>query len=244
MKTGTMKRINLITLDCWDTTLKTDLVYDLQIKNFLIDYICNNWNLNCQIVADFVNKEEVHFFELVYKQQITLSSKERIIFLLNELSINPDINELIEIDNQIQSMIFSPIPELVQEIEILLKLASKNCHLGLICNTGWFSGKSIRSVFAYYKLNDYFEIFTFSDELGFAKPKPEIFQYVLNKFSLSPNEMLHIGNNISTDFIGADNLKIDFIFFSGISTNETNILGFSSFLEMAEFINETYILNK
>ncbi len=42
----------------------------------------------------------------------------------------------------------------------------------------------------------------YADEIGFSKPKPEIFAKVLSEFSVKPEEVLHVGDSLFEDFAG------------------------------------------
>ncbi|TWT27478.1 HAD family hydrolase [Planomicrobium sp. CPCC 101110] len=50
----------------------------------------------------------------------------------------------------------------------------------------------------------YFDHIVISGAFGKGKPDPEIFQYALSKFGLSPEEVLMVGDNLMTDIIGAE----------------------------------------
>lgn len=48
-----------------------------------------------------------------------------------------------------------------------------------------------------------------SQEVGFSKPRPEIFHHALNMLNIAPEEALVIGDSITSDIIGANNADID-----------------------------------
>lgn len=57
-------------------------------------------------------------------------------------------------------------------------------------------------------LMKYFEVVVCSRDLGIRKPNPEIFRYVLDKLCVSPEEAVHVGDNIEADMRGATGVGI------------------------------------
>ena len=53
-------------------------------------------------------------------------------------------------------------------------------------------------------LSSYFDAILISGELGFEKPDPKIFNIVFKHFDLTnPAEILHIGDSVRKDYLGA-----------------------------------------
>ncbi|MCD6366622.1 MAG: YjjG family noncanonical pyrimidine nucleotidase [Bacteroidales bacterium] len=63
-------------------------------------------------------------------------------------------------------------------------------------------------------LKKYFTgIFT-SDEIGYPKPNPEFFSFVLDKISAKPEHCIMVGDDLQTDILGAKNMSIKGIYFN------------------------------
>ena len=58
-------------------------------------------------------------------------------------------------------------------------------------------------------LSPFFDGIVLSDEIGFNKPSPEIFDYALKKAQTTAKESLMIGDSIEADILGARNCNID-----------------------------------
>jgi 2-haloacid dehalogenase len=58
-------------------------------------------------------------------------------------------------------------------------------------------------------LTPYFSDVVVSEQCGFAKPDPRIFQYTLNKNGFTPQESLMIGDKLEADILGANNVHMD-----------------------------------
>ena len=63
-------------------------------------------------------------------------------------------------------------------------------------------------------LMPYFDHIHISEEIGFKKPEPEIFNYACKQARAVSEECIMIGDNLETDIAGARNANVDHIFFN------------------------------
>jgi putative hydrolase of the HAD superfamily len=98
--------------------------------------------------------------------------------------------------------------------EILKRFKDQGKLVGLICNTGMTPGTAIRNFLEQEGVAGYFDTMVFSDELRIRKPDPKIFHSVAQKFNVSPNNIVHIGDNLRLDIWGAKNAGCKAIHFS------------------------------
>lgn len=93
--------------------------------------------------------------------------------------------------------------------ETLESLAALGYRLGLISDTSLTPGRVLREFLAQDGLLRYFSTLTFSDETGYPKPDPRMFQTTLARLSLQPGPPLppsaaaHVGDTPRTDIAGA-----------------------------------------
>ncbi len=85
--------------------------------------------------------------------------------------------------------------------ETLLSLKKAGYQLAILSN--W--DKRLRAVVAESGYKSFFEHIFISSEIGFEKPDPRIFQYALDKLGVSPHQLLHVGDSLKHDLIGAQN---------------------------------------
>ena len=52
-------------------------------------------------------------------------------------------------------------------------------------------------------LTKFFQLIIISRDLGIRKPDPKIFQYVLEKLGVKPEETIHVGDSLKQDVVGA-----------------------------------------
>ncbi|WKN45785.1 YjjG family noncanonical pyrimidine nucleotidase [Tunicatimonas pelagia] len=63
-------------------------------------------------------------------------------------------------------------------------------------------------------LSKYFQTVTTSDEAGYRKPHEGMFHYALDRIPATPEECIMIGDNLKSDILGAQNAKIDSVYFN------------------------------
>ena len=88
--------------------------------------------------------------------------------------------------------------------EVLRSL--KGCYkLAVICDTE-DSGDAVREIMEKAKILEYFDLVVVSSEVGVIKPNEKIFRVALDKLNLQPNEVVVVGNRISRDILGGNQL--------------------------------------
>ncbi len=87
-------------------------------------------------------------------------------------------------------------PDVLPTLE---KLASVGLKLAIISN--W--DERLRPLLRGFRLDHYFQPIIISCELGFRKPMREIFRMTAEKLGLSPEEILHVGDDPMNDAEGA-----------------------------------------
>ena len=95
-------------------------------------------------------------------------------------------------------------------------------RIGLVCDTGFSSGKVVRGLLEQVDLARWIEVFSFSDEVGVPKPGPDIFANALAGLNASPGEAAHIGDLKLTDVAGAQAFGMKAVRYRGIRDDKTN----------------------
>ena len=57
-------------------------------------------------------------------------------------------------------------------------------------------------------ITGYFETISWSEEMGFEKPDPRIFEMALERIGASPSEAVYIGDSVEADVVGAEQVGI------------------------------------
>ena len=89
--------------------------------------------------------------------------------------------------------------ELYPEVPGVLEKLQSGFHLAVVSN---FDGR-LRFILEHLGISKYFVHVFVSSELGADKPDPEIYRRALRVMKLSPNEVLHVGDDPKRDWEGA-----------------------------------------
>ncbi|CAM3109706.1 HAD family hydrolase [Paenibacillus sediminis] len=101
--------------------------------------------------------------------------------------------------------------DLEPNAETILEHLHRDYSLGVITNG---IGEAQRKRLEVGNLHHYFDSLVISDEVGYAKPDPAIFELALNELKVDSNEVLFIGDSLTDDYRGAVNAGIDFCFYN------------------------------
>ena len=99
-------------------------------------------------------------------------------------------------------------PRLKEGVHETLGAVQDEYRVGLISVTGISPGRIIRGFLKEHGIYHYFDGFVFSDEVGYVKPSPILFQTALKLFHVEPHETVHVGDSLKGDIVGAKQLGI------------------------------------
>jgi HAD superfamily hydrolase (TIGR01549 family) len=94
------------------------------------------------------------------------------------------------------------------DVEKNLLKFKKNYKLALLSNTESLTIKDIEKKLS---LKDYFDFLGYSFNIGAIKPDKKMFETVLKKFNVLPEEAVMVGDSLRSDIIGAKKLNINTI---------------------------------
>ena len=87
---------------------------------------------------------------------------------------------------------------------VLARLRERGVRLGIICDVGLTPSTTLRSYLADHDVLEYFDHWSFSDEVGAYKPSPTIFADALAGLGVvEPSRAAHVGDLLRTDVSGA-----------------------------------------
>lgn len=159
--------------------------------------------------------------------------KERFRIIFDELDFSNN-----EVADTIGNEYFRICPEKIHLVphttEVLEYLQDR---YSMYILTNGFSETQYKKM-AFSKLQKYFIRVITSEEAGYKKPDPEIFEYALQVMGAKNEECIMVGDNIKTDIKGAIHAGMDIIFFNpeGISHSEKVTHEINSLLELKELL--------
>lgn len=109
--------------------------------------------------------------------------------------------------------------------EILAYLKDKDIKVALLSNTS--QGDLERKFLEKFGLLRYFDALFFSSEEGYRKPRVEIFEEALSFFGIEPCAVLHVGDLVELDLLGARNAGIDSCIIKSQTDEEYKVGGLS-----------------
>lgn len=98
----------------------------------------------------------------------------------------------------------------------LHRLREGGVSLSIVCDVGLTPSVTLRHHLAERGLLSLFTSWAFSDEVGFYKPAPEIFEFALGGIGVDPLEAAHVGDRRRTDIAGALTLGMMAIRYTGV----------------------------
>ena len=96
-------------------------------------------------------------------------------------------------------------PEVLQALAALRLLEFR-----LVVLSNW--DRRLLQTLADVRLDPFFEKVYISTLIGYAKPDPGAFHYVMKDLNVSPQEILHIGDSLEEDVLGAQRARIRAIY--------------------------------
>jgi FMN phosphatase YigB (HAD superfamily) len=125
--------------------------------------------------------------------------------LATELGIPDGLIPYEVVEHAYEDITLDPLPAPMPFVEqALAAVKATGRRLGVICNTGMAGGRVLRQVLRRHGLLGYFDVTVWSNEFGWSKPDPRIFEHTLAALGEDrPAHALHIGDLEELDVEGA-----------------------------------------
>jgi putative hydrolase of the HAD superfamily len=145
--------------------------------------------------------------ELYWSADNDIPCRRQIEVFLEELGIDGSALEpvtLDELEHAYATAAVTILPAVVTGAQEVLSIVKKRgFRTGLISNTGRTPGYALREILKELELAPSLDAMVFSDEHGFCKPRPSIFEQLRGLLDVDYNEMLFVGDNLFVDILGA-----------------------------------------
>ncbi|MGA2874581.1 MAG: HAD family hydrolase [Nitrososphaerales archaeon] len=159
----------------------------------------------------------------MYKKGLDVSPEDRGRMLFELLGVKFDRSEAESVYEEAgrtlsDSGYYTRYPKLNPEVKPTLKALKKEfpaMKIGLISNAAR-SAKTYRRMFRSYGISSYFDHLTISCEIGYLKPRKEIFESALKSLNVSPEETLHVGDLFEADVQGAASVGMHSLLYTGL----------------------------
>lgn len=202
-----MSEINCFIFDLYNTIIDDELTF-LERERYRLDTIYTILEKYCYPVKfpklQSVYNDMIDYmgeYHIVYRKAFT--PFYQVDYLLKKLSIDDFIVFKKIYDVYTEAILQIP-PKLMYNAEKALKyIKERGIKIGLITNTGRTPGDKLRMLLKDLKILQFFDGLFFSDEVGFLKPHPEIFNNCLRWLDVEKSKCLFIGDTYYSDYYGA-----------------------------------------
>lgn len=206
-------KIEAVTFDLWDTVFVDDSD-EPKRKALGLD---TKYHTRRQLVREFLNSREPIGKELVdvsyaatdtafrkvwYDQGVTWTVAERLGIVLKGLGRDLPQEEMAELVRLHEEMELAVQPDIVPGIKNAIKALHGRYKLGVVSDAIFSPGRVLRQLLAEHDLEQYFDVFIFSDEIGCSKPDPRAFQAAAEGLGVAVDALAHIGDRDAKDIKG------------------------------------------
>ncbi len=210
--------IKAITFDCWDTLIVDDESTNKKIKEYFCLILKDHGLPANQDEMDKLFSQEAKLFQNhIIDHKKTQNSRARAETILRLAGVQIPASKINIISGHSDQVALEFRPPVIPGIKQALDVLSEVYKLGVICNTGWHSARTVKQLLKDYNFLKYFSHLTFSDEMGVAKPHKQIFEYTMEKLGFGTEEAVHIGDSEYSDIVGAKQANMRAILFTGVN---------------------------
>ena len=219
-----MQEIKSITIDFWNTLYDStggnernrarQLAIVTEVDKFALFLPADK--INEAIEASWKN------FEYYWKEHhLTPSAFETVKFIWEHLKLPYSEDAINNVAKVFSEGILHHSPKPLPFVKEILPKLKEKYKIALISDTGFSPGSIIKELMQRDGILEHFDAFSFSNETGVAKPNPKAYYTVLEPLQTPEHQALHIGDIEHTDIIGAKNIGMKAIRFSGDLTKLT-----------------------
>ena len=205
--------IRAVTFDLWDTVLVDDsdepkrkqkglLPKPQERRRLVLEFLEKHQPIEQEEINSAYDEVDRAFNRDWHRNNHTWTVARRIDRLMAELKRELPPGELAQLVRLHEEMELDVRPDLAPGVREALHALRDGYRLGVISDTIFSPGRTLRRILAEEDLLDLFGAFAFSDEVGASKPDRKMFDAATKQLGIDPGEMLHIGDREKNDVEG------------------------------------------
>jgi HAD superfamily hydrolase (TIGR01549 family) len=209
--------ISAVTFDLWDTIIVDDSDEPKRsAKGLLSKYLTRRelvWNfleklepVDKGMVDVAYGAADAAFRKVWYGHSCTWSVNERLEVVLKGLGRTLPDQEMAELVRLHEEMELEIQLDLAPGIVEAIKELHGKYKLGVISDTIFSSGRVLRELLKANNIEQYFDVFIFSDEIGCSKPDSRTFTAAAEGLGVEITKIVHIGDRDTKDIKGPQTL--------------------------------------
>ncbi len=206
----------LITFDFWDTLFLDDsdepkrkaagLPSKHDARRHLVHtYLENNLassSFTFSAVEAAYNQADAEFRVQWKEKWTTWTVATRLGRVFDHLGVKPEGSSWDELVLAHEQMEYQVPPDILPGVDIMLKELSATFTLGIISDTIFSPGRTLKLLLKDNGLLSFFKVFVFSDERSYCKPDPRVFQDAAKEAGVPIQALIHIGDREHNDVLG------------------------------------------
>jgi len=200
--------VDTVTFDLWNTLIAHDELYDGRLRaartRGIVEVLQDaGYDVPGEAVDRAYDSSD-QFLEERWASYHDIDTEGQVAILLKCMGIEPAPALVRAVADPYANAVLHVEPFLVAgTMEALEQISAEGMRLALISNTGRTPGSAMRKVIGKLGLLDRFEVTTFSNEAGYLKPHPRIFELTLSRMGARPERTVHVGDHDVLDVQGA-----------------------------------------
>jgi putative hydrolase of the HAD superfamily len=205
--------IRHVSFDLWLTLIQSNPLFKRRRAELIADMF-HPKNMNVEQIDMLIRRKDKIFDRHNEMYGVKIPAKYMYLNVLRAIdsqSHEVDIDDAMWLMQQSNNLLMDYPPQLLngQIPDILRFLQSATEGLNIGSNTGYVEGEALRKVLKQIGIYDFFSFFVFSDEIQASKPSAAFFRAVSDRANVSKSNILHIGDNLKTDYHGAVNFGFE-----------------------------------
>ncbi len=211
--------IKAVTFDLWNTLLENKDFTKLRINSLKRALEDEGTHLPCNELLRAYEKASEYYRREWEFNHSHLSVERRFEHIFSGLGIlfTADLKRSV-IDSFMNAFVVDP-PVLKEGVRETLEALHGEYTMGIISDTGVTPGSIIRDHLEGHELLHYFTSTVFSNEVGYCKPDPRVFEKALNELKVRSEKAVHVGDLLRTDVAGAKGVGMKAVWVSEAGDN-------------------------
>lgn len=212
MKTG----YKHYSFDLWQTLIRSNPAFKAERARYFHQRY-NRSSKSLEEVTAVFRQVDLMCNAINEKTGNNIDAEEMYLMVIDLVNGIPGYLSEINIDalyTEMENLVWQYLPQVynAETIPVLDFISSRgNNTIGLLSNTGFIRGRTLRQVLKQLQLDGYFHFQLYSDELGMSKPSLSFFQHMIQTAASHPqheqialHEIVHIGDNPLADIGGGE----------------------------------------
>jgi FMN phosphatase YigB (HAD superfamily) len=215
--------IEAVTFDFWDTLVRSDDDATRSARRDRMIAVLGGFGHHIDaVVFDDVFKQVFAVYSELWRANEQFSARDGAVHVLSLLEVELDDDQREQAIDAFCNAAASVDMRLTDHVaDTIGSLSDRGVKLGIICDVGMTPSPVLRGWLDRHGVLDRFDHWSFSDEVGWYKPAPQIFEHALAGLGgVPPDRVAHVGDLRRTDVAGAKAMGMVSVRYRGVFDND------------------------